>query len=154
MKILPLSVAVLMCLSLSSSCWAQSGWNWKRLNWFAKEKQEEVAPIELTDEPAKPRWQNPLAEMNLRPRPIEWHTPAFVRRMNENSARMWRTTRRSVGHWASSTGAAIRNSTYDTWDAMTRSTTPKSQADPESSVQPAPNFGGVNEFLSKPKLKF
>ncbi len=154
MKILVLSIVVFFCLSRSSDCWAQSAWSWKRLNWFTKDAQEEVEPIEVTDEPAKPRWQSPFADLNLRPRPIEWRTPAFVRRMNENSARMWRTTRRSVGHWASSTSAAIRNSTYDTWEAMTRATAPDSQSDPESTSQPAPNFGGVHEFLAKPKLKF
>lgn len=153
MKFFAFTISLVVLCSVCGRASAQSGWNWKRLNWFNKEQQE-VEPVELTDEPAKPRWQNPFGEMSLRPRPIEWRTPAFMRRMNENSTRMWKSTRRSLGHWASSTGTAIRNSTYETWDAITRAASPKSATDGDKSARPAPNFGGVNEFLARPKLKF
>jgi hypothetical protein len=133
---------------------AQSSWTWKKPNWFAKDDVKEVEPNELTDEPAEPRMQNPFANWNLRPRPIEWRTPPFLQRMNENNMRAWNKTRRTVGSWASSTGAAIRRSSYNTWEALTGSGSSTSEDELDEEHSPAPNFGGVNDFLARPKLKF
>ncbi len=148
------SIVFVVCVACVADCSAQSSWSLKRWNLFNKSEPQYVEPIELTDEEPKSRWQNPFADLNLRPRPIEWRTPPFLKRMNENSTRMWRSTRRSVGHWASSTTSAIRNSTYDTWDAITRTTTNQRPAETDDPQQLAPSFGGVHDFLAKPKLKF
>jgi hypothetical protein len=159
--------ALLLCQSSSS---AQDNWGWKRWNLFNKSREatSEMAEAdgadvddstatetaaEAAEQPAASgSWKNPFAQWDLRPRPIEWRTPPAIKRMNENSARFWRKTRRSIGHWASSTGTSIRTSAYDTWDAMTRSIKPKVQEG--SGEQLSPNVSGVNEFLSRPKLKF
>lgn len=146
-------VALVICVACGTECFAQSTWSLKRWNLFNKDDRY-VEPIELTDEEPKPRWSNPFAELDLRPRPMEWRTPAFIKRMNENSMRAWRNTRRSVGHWASSTSTAIRNSTYDTWDAITHATTAQRPAEMDDGQQLSPSFGGVHEFLSKPRHKF
>jgi hypothetical protein len=141
-------------LVLCKSSWAQSRWSWKGWNRPTDERTQnaEVEPIEITDdEQPSSAWTNPFANWNLKPKPVEWKTPAFIRRMNENNARMWRKTRRSIGHWASSTGEAIRNSTYDTWEAMSRAAYPEKEPEP---AHPSPSFGGVHEFLNRPKLKF
>lgn len=153
MKSIVAAAVAAIFFSYGHECLAQSAWNWKRFHWFAKETKE-VEPVELTDEPASTRWPPATAESNARPHSWEWRTPAFMRRMNENNVRLWRTTKRNVGHWASSTGTAIRNTTYDTWDAITRAATPKAKDEPDSVEPPSPNFGGVQEFLARPKLKF
>lgn len=153
MQAIRLSVAVVICFSFAVESQAQSTWSWKRWNLFNKDDRY-VEPVEITDEATKPRWQNPFADVNLRPRPMEWRTPAFVKRMNENSARAWRNTRRNVGNWATTTGTAIRDSTYDTWDAITRAVTPRPRSSTDDSEAVSPNFGGVNDFLARPKLKF
>ena len=149
-----LFVMLLVCWGLAGKCFAQSSWSWKRLNPFANQEPQYAEPIEITDEPPESKWQNPFAGIDLRPRPIEWRTPPFIKRMNENSARAWRTTRRNFGQWASSTGSAIRSSTYDNWEAITRGLKPKPRGGLDEQDRPAPNLGGVNEFLARPKLKF
>lgn len=154
MKAVVIILSIAMGLVFCQSGWAQSDWDWTGWNRQADERTQnaEVEPIEITDEEQpSSAWKSPFAHWNLKPKPLEWKTPTFIRRMNESNARMWRKTRRSIGHWASSTGEAIRNSTYKTWDAMSRAAYPEES--PEES-HPAPSFGGVHEFLNRPKLKF
>jgi hypothetical protein len=112
-----------------------------------------VDPIELTDQEPERRWTNPFADWKWRPRPIQWKTPEFLQRMSADSQRMWRKTKRNVSHWASSTGAAIRRSTGKTWNTITRTSWSWTRED-ETPEPLSPSFGGVNEFLSRPKLKF
>jgi hypothetical protein len=152
-------IGCVIVVSLANSAHAQTSLSWKRWNLFNKsepseatEKSAELA--EPSADEAVPRRQNMLSDWSIRPRPIEWRTPAFFKRMNENSTRMWRNTRRNFSDWAASTSATIRNSSYDTWEAITRGSTMKAKPKPTELEQATPNIGAVNEFLARPKLKF
>jgi hypothetical protein len=153
MKELAIALAVVGLIFFPAECRGQSDWSWLKPSWLGKREIQEVEPIELTDEPTPGGLKNPFADWDWRPRPIEWRTPPFLRRMNENNARFWRNTRRSFAHWATTTGEAIRNSSYNTWDALTGSRSSASDQ-LDGANHPAPSFGGVHEFLARPKLKF
>lgn len=150
MKVFASILTVFVFLSVADDVCAQSKWNWKGWNGFAKDRSEaaEVEPIEITDDEESSAWKNPLAGWGFKPKPVEWRTPAFIKRMNENNARAWRRTRRNIGHWASSTSSAIRTSTYNTWEALSGGD------DADESPQPPSSYGGVHDFLNRPKLKF
>jgi hypothetical protein len=71
--------------------------------------------------------------------------------MNENTARAWGNTRRTVGHWATSTRNTLRDASYDTWNAITGGGQQNSQ---KESPPLSPNASRVNEFLAQPRMKF
>ncbi len=115
---------------------------------------DEIDAEAADESSARGRWGGGWAQWSWRPRAWEWKQPAFMQRMSENSARSWRNTRRGVGNWMSQTGTQIRESTYDTWDAITRATTPRRAAQKQDVRPVPPSNGRVHEFLSRPRVKF
>jgi hypothetical protein len=120
------------------------------------QREEYPDPVPLSDQ-RRSRFFSAFPEMDLTGDRSS-DQPNVFQRMNQNTKDAFVRTRDGISNWASNANQAVRDRTYETWDAITRGFGPRSPSrsnestDDQQLNQPVqPQYRSANRMGEPPK---